>query len=693
MLIQPTVQPPIARIRWADVAAASMAAGAATFAGVEWLSWGSEAWSTHCILTLKTVANMSAGWFQADANLYVAWLQADWTRFIRFDTTLVMSLFAAGWVGIDMAKPISPEIHVRGRKIMDGASAAAKATANQKPRGIRLHPQVRISHDQETKHFLVSGGTGAGKTIVVSHILREAIARDDRVLVLDYKGLTERMPRDSVIIAPTDARSRAWAISCDVLTPFAASEVAARFIPESGERFWSDGARAILTCIMSQLIVERGAGKWGFKDLADQLSLSAEAILPLAEKYWPPAISFVRNPESNTTDGLMKSLAAICTPIFILGKAWGNRQEWSACDWIMHNKKTNRRVILKIDDKFAALSAAVNQAVLSVVVSQLSSLPDVPETHDPAWVIADEFPRLGEVEGWGQMLAVARSKSIRIVTVVQSISQIREIFGEHTTDTWTSIVGTTIVGKNEGASAKWACDLVGEKEVFTPTQTITGTTASNSFTRERLPVLMPSQISTDLGVNKQKKYVRMLALGLSDSAHIIDWPFVPVLTDAPMGHVPAKWTLPAASQAFGLPMQTAPDTVEGEASGADSGQEISMPTQEEQATAEQPTQHAQVEIDVTDDLLLLPPEPAGLPDIDTGEDPLSSLEDIAKDAVVEAAGETIDVSPDGLSSLLKIVETMDDAPGFCQTETAVIVSSRKKSRRRKTAETEVEATL
>ena len=436
---------------------------------------------------------------------------------------------------------------------------------------------------------------------------------------------------------------------------------------------------------MSQLIIERGAGKWGFKDLANQLSLSAEDLLPLAQKYWPPAISFVRNPESNTTDSLMKSLAAICTPIFIVGEAWGNRQEWSACDWIKNNRKTNRRVILKIDDNFAALSAAVNQSILSVVVSQLSSLPDVLETHDPAWIIADEFPRLGKVEGWGQMLAVARSKSIRIVTVVQSISQIREIFGEHTTDTWTSIVGTTIVGKNEGASAKWACELVGEKEVFTPTQTVTNTAVSSGFTRERLPVLMPSQISTDLGVNKQKKYVRMLAVGLSESAHIIDWPFVPTPADAPVGHKPAAWTLPTA-KAIGLPMQSAPDVAANGTAGADSGPEIGTPVQEEQAPAEQPAQH---EIDTDDLSVLLLPE-ATTPEIDTDSDPLSALEDAAKDQLVEIAAEAIDVSPEPLSALLKIVETVEDAGGFCPTETPVVAPNRKKSRRRKATEQEAE---
>lgn len=688
MLSQPTARPPIARIQWADVAAASVATWGLSLVFVELGCWG-PVWSTHCVLTLKVIMNIVAGWFQADATRYLFGINQDWLRQVKFAAAMSLPLGAAAWVGVSLATPRSPEIHVRGRQVRTGAEGAAKAIAVQNPQGILLHPDIRISHDQETKHFLVSGGTGAGKTIVVSHILREAIARDDRVLVLDYKGLTERMPRDSVIVAPTDARSRAWAISRDVLTPFAASEVAARLIPESGERFWSDGARAILTCIMSQLVIERGEGKWGFKDLADQLSLSAEAILPLAEKYWPPAISFVRNAESNTTDSLMKSLAAICTPIFILGEAWGNRQEWSACDWIKHNHKTDRRVILKIDDNFAALSAAVNQSILSVVVSQLSSLPDVPETHNPAWIIADEFPRLGKIEGWGQMLAVARSKSIRIVTVVQSISQIREIFGEHTTDTWTSIVGTTIIGKNEGASAEWACRLVGEKEVWTPTQTVSGTTVSNGFTRERLPVLLPSQIGTELGVNKPKKIVRMLALGLGDNAHMIDWPFIQIPDNAPTGHIPAAWTQPAA-QTIGLHGQSAPDVAQGRSAGADSGPGISMPAQKEQAPAEQPAQHEKVEIDVTDDLPLLLPEPTKTTEIDNGTDPFSALEDAAKDQLVETVTEAIDVSPDGLSSLLKIAETIEDATGICQAETFMIVASKKKSRRRKSAKSDME---
>ncbi len=96
------------------------------------------------------------------------------------------------------------------------------------------------------------------------HLMLQAIARGDKVLILDVKGdMTATLPRLGNIIAPHDGRSLQWDIATDCRSPQEARELAARRILESrSDRIWSDAAREILTACVVSLQVRHG-DHWG----------------------------------------------------------------------------------------------------------------------------------------------------------------------------------------------------------------------------------------------------------------------------------------------------------------------------------------------------------------------------------------------------------------------------------------------
>src|SRR5690606_4758763 len=97
-----------------------------------------------------------------------------------------------------------------GSAAMAGLKAEAAAECEVHGAGLKLHPSFpfRISLDRETRHALLLGSIGGGKTQAALPILLAAIERDDRVIVHDMKGdFTAGLPGDPLIVAPWDRRS------------------------------------------------------------------------------------------------------------------------------------------------------------------------------------------------------------------------------------------------------------------------------------------------------------------------------------------------------------------------------------------------------------------------------------------------------------------------------------------------------
>jgi hypothetical protein len=83
---------------------------------------------------------------------------------------------------------------LRGRELLTGSAArrAFVQTSKKEERlagaGLEFLPGLTASRERETRHWLIWGSVGAGKTRTMLHLILAAIARGDGVLVLDVKG-------------------------------------------------------------------------------------------------------------------------------------------------------------------------------------------------------------------------------------------------------------------------------------------------------------------------------------------------------------------------------------------------------------------------------------------------------------------------------------------------------------------------
>lgn len=508
----------------------------------------------------------------------VAFMQAEYPAILKALEVgpQITGLLVGGlvfWMTLGDVVIATQDRHIRGRRRLQG-EAVRKAWAEaegENADGLRIHPVLpAIMKDRETRHILVFGGVGSGKTQTILPLMRAARGRSDRMIIYDLKGdftrefTSKTKPYKGndvevvdVILAPWDRRSMPWAVAQDVDTLAAAREFAARMIPEAqgGSPFWSNAARQVLIASLVELQSTKPE-KWGFSDLSKKLTRPIDELAEAARIHFPEALKALSDGQQNVTSaGVLGNMMSYLSVIFDLARAWPEPGIFSIRDWLTEKNKATKSLILQHSGKFDSLAKAFNGAVLGLA-SQLVSDPDLfPDSSTRRfWFFLDEFPQLGKVEPIFPMCEIGRSKGVRVVIGTQDISQIKKIYGAEATDALVSMVGTHVMARiSSGETASYITEkIIGEREIErldvstssgtgrAPGIFTTGGTRTSSWKTVREPVILPSEL-LQLGPDPDLGGVKVFLSGIGEYVLEVLIPF-----STPGKHRPASviadWT-------------------------------------------------------------------------------------------------------------------------------------------------------
>ena len=463
--------------------------------------------------------------------------------------------------------------HIVGKRLFDRPMDAIqdlKGEIRKSGRGIRIHPDVSISQDRETRHFFIMGAIGSGKTQIILNILQSIRERmkagpEDRLIVYDNKSdMTANLPLPDdqiILLAPWDARTWAWDIGKDIVNATDAATFAERLIPESKDKFWSEAPRQIVRACIQHLQATHGTG-WSWKDLSRALN-TQESIIGAVMLYAPTLAPVFAGPggPTNTGASLLSSMNAFTGSINDLCRAWDNTDPFtgeeiepgrvvprvSLRDWALTPTVQRRVIILQGNKRYLTLERAYIQAIVSAFGGIMNS-PEMPDSKTRRiWVLLDEFPQLGKLEQFSQYLEVGRSKGLCVILGIQDLSQLREIYGRATADVWASICGTYLVCRSQGVeTVQWLTRFFGEKTVQTRRISVTrshnGVVRSITEERKAEPVVT-SHVLNGLGDNKGTTpgILALLSLNTERGVYRLVWPYVS-LPIRRKNQVPALWT-------------------------------------------------------------------------------------------------------------------------------------------------------
>ncbi len=490
-------------------------------------------------------------WRRCAATLHAqqAWDAFAW-RYWALVVASVWTLLAPVVFAFAMQFARPPHRVLRGRRLLTGDAAtraflkSAKPEIGQSGAGLEMLPGLAVSRERESRHWLIWGSVGSGKTQTMLHLVLSALERGDGVLVIDVKGdMTATLPGAPLLIAPQDRRSLIWDVARDCRTKQDARELAARIIPASHDPMWSDAAREILVVCVSTLQATKG-DRWTWRDLHEIGTSSAEALLEMARLHHRDAARLLESPESRTTQSVLSTFQTHMHVVASLAEAWRSdaNGRFAVSDWL-HAPTPHRPVILQHDSRHPELSSIWIGGVLGLLASHVGS-PSLAESRARRiWIFADEFPQLPRLANFSTFLDLGRSKGVIAVICAQDLAQLRAAYGHERADAWVGMIGTKIITRlNAGRGAEEASQLIGEQEIEREerSETVVGGKWSVTTNRRRdiRRVITADEIATRLG--PRADHIRVLMLGQGNDALELQVPFVTLPVLRP-GHVPADW--------------------------------------------------------------------------------------------------------------------------------------------------------
>ena len=347
---------------------------------------------------------------------------------IGFVLSLGVFYGIAKWL-ISQGEKQTADQFIRGSRL-DSSKNVARQIRKQKMASDIAIDNMPIIVGSETKHFLVHGSTGAGKTQLISKLLDQLRIRGDRVFLYDkggvYTSTFYRKDKDK-ILNPFDQRCENWNLWHEARTATDFENMAESLIPMHGETepFWVNAARTIF-----------GSAAFTMQDEDDRSIKKLLKVLLTSELH--DLHNYLSGTEAATltSDKIEKTAISIRSVIttylkslrFLVGVEQSKQPKFCIRDWICNEK----------DDSWLFLSSnAAQHASLKPLLSMWFSMATItllalPENRDRRlWFICDELPSLHKLPQLPESIAEARKYGGCFVLGMQSYAQLEKVYGRN----------------------------------------------------------------------------------------------------------------------------------------------------------------------------------------------------------------------------------------------------------------------
>jgi len=317
------------------------------------------------------------------------------------------------------------ETYRRGAKMLSSAQVAWDLKKSKEPVSPVVLGGVPITENAMTRHILIAGTTGSGKTVLFQNFL-DAEERTARGFIIDNGyGLLQRYyssRRGDAILNPLDQRCEDWSPFSELEGPEDATLIACSLIPERGEgpgSEWVSYAQALCSCLLRRLGETGMATNAEFYRLAT--SATVEELQPIlagteaasmldkgADKMFGGARG-IMNVQLRGFDQLNPDAGA---DGFSIRKLVRDGRGWLFLPYLDSQRKYLKNLLASWAD--IAILAAMEK-----------------ESKDRKFFVLDEFDSLGRIGSVrDDLLSKGRKYGAVALIGVQTLSQIRDRYGK-----------------------------------------------------------------------------------------------------------------------------------------------------------------------------------------------------------------------------------------------------------------------
>lgn len=383
---------------------------------------------------------------------------------------------------VDGARYI-PEFDIAERELTKLETAQfSKAQQERKVQGVSIGG-VELSRGTETGHIYAVGLPRSGKTVLLTSLIDQVIARGDRCLIHDPKGdFTSRYfdPETCLLLGPWDERAHIWDASTDIDSPALADEFASSVAGkiDGQNKFFHDAAGRLLAGIIRARMRDGSGWTWASLratldlspiDLIHQAAIGDAGIMSVIPSAFAKGQELTAGERSvlsvlGTATGWLSNYAAVVA-------ANPDKPLFSIRRWLMGEADADKKiVILNSNALYETAGEAIFGTVLATVSAACASAVMPERGADEAgglWCILDEFPQLGATAlGQIQRLAeIGRSRGVRVVTALQDETQLAAKVGREKAAPMLAVQSTRIYTACSDVTAEAVSRRIGERKI------------------------------------------------------------------------------------------------------------------------------------------------------------------------------------------------------------------------------------
>ena len=427
-----------------------------------------------------------------------------------------------------------------------------------------------LPYRSSSGHFLLVGSPMSGKTVFLTKLMQSILTKENSPLrALVYDGKRELYPtvksicgkngRRVILMNPMDSRSVAWDIAADTKGTTSAKNIAACFYPSGSyqgpsgaghsQDFWDKAARNLLSSILITL-GKLAPGKWTLSDVINVNRDFRNRLLPflkLHRKANQKALTYLADPET-----VRMALSMLASLNEQLDKFEAIAGIWSRCpvedrvsldDWV-----ANQESVLVFgstpssSESVDPINKVMIERIYQLILSKDENCPD----H--SWMFLDELRAAPRLEGTGKFLSQARAMGGRWVGTFQTISGMRDLYGEHLCDELAGMPENKMMLRmRDEKTDEWARKQFGAIQwgewADSVTQGENGISTNSSFNRVERSVLLDGHFS-QLPVARKTTgfHARFIITELGEKGHYpASQPYDEVIKSLPKKEDLAKW--------------------------------------------------------------------------------------------------------------------------------------------------------
>lgn len=390
--------------------------------------------------------------------------------FVLLKSTIFILIFIL-WS--KFGKNVKEQRHISGAKIKTAKEVAGYLRAAGKAGSIYVGDMPLVKNS-ETRHIIVTGSTGSGKTNLINNILPQVIRAKHPSIVIDQTGEMIAKyydeSRGDIIFNPLDNRSHSWDFWTDNSGEDTGGNINSRLEkfakvlfkygkkPYSGsDPFWDNSAEVIFCSCVEYL---SKTGNKSIKTLQEMLStmplkqLEAKLIGTKSSRYLSDA-------NKTTASSILSVMTTNTKPLDLLTES-GNK--FSLREYFTRVREGGSAwLFLSSPPDLREVTMPLLASFFELSVSHLIGMGIKEDRR--IWFIIDELSALGKLNGFNTLMSEGRKYGACVLAATQSISQLFENFGMHSASSIFGQFATKFIFRtDEPAATKIIADIFGELE-------------------------------------------------------------------------------------------------------------------------------------------------------------------------------------------------------------------------------------